>query len=85
MKANFKIFDTTLRDGSYAINFGFTARDTAMIAGKLEEAGIPYIELAHGVGLNGGSKFGAGAATDEEYLKAAAETLTKSKFGAVPL
>jgi len=82
MKANFKIFDTTLRDGSYAINFGFTARDTAIIAGKLEEAGIPYIELAHGVGLNGGSKAGKGAATDEEYLQAAAETLTTSKFGA---
>ncbi len=81
MTANFKILDTTLRDGSYAINFNFTARDTAIISKKLEEAGIPYIEIGHGVGFNGSEKHGQALESDEAYLKAAAEALSTSKFG----
>ena len=44
-----RILDTTLRDGSYVINFQFTARDTAIISGKLDEAGFELIEIGHGV------------------------------------
>jgi 4-hydroxy-2-oxovalerate aldolase len=77
-----EILDTTLRDGSYVIDFQFTAQDTALIASTLEHAGIPWIEIAHGLGL-GAARAGKGdqAATDEAYLKAAAASLTKSKFG----
>jgi len=81
MQANFKILDTTIRDGSYAINFNFTASDTAIISKKLEEAGIPYIEIGHGVGFNGSEKHGKALETDEAYLKATAEVLSTSKFG----
>jgi 4-hydroxy-2-oxovalerate aldolase len=77
-----QILDTTLRDGSYVIDFQFTAQDTALIASTLESAGIPWIEIAHGLGL-GAARAGKGdqAATDEEYLNAAANSLTTSKFG----
>ena len=82
MRKKVKILDTTLRDGSYVINFQFTSTDTELIAAALEKAGFDLIEIGHGVGLNA-SKFGAGAAaqTDEEYLEAAARVLKKAKFG----
>ena len=76
------ILDTTLRDGSYAIDFQFTAQDTAIIAKGLEDAGVEIIEIGHGVGLGASEKgYGKAAETDEDYLKAAAGVLTKSKFG----
>lgn len=77
-----QILETTLRDGSYAINFRFTAYDTAVIAAALEEVGFNLIEIGHGVGLHA-SESGKGQAveTDEAYLRAAAEALTRAKFG----
>ena len=76
------VLESTLRDGSYAINFQFTVSDTATIAANLEKAGINFIEIGHGVGLHA-SESGKGTAieTDEAYLQAAAKVLTKAKFG----
>ena len=79
----FDILDCTLRDGSYVNKFQFTAQDTRFLCKKNEEAGIQYIEIGHGMGMGAyrmGNDFEA-AATDEEYLKAASETVTRSKFG----
>lgn len=77
-----RILETTLRDGSYAIGFRFTASDTAIIAAALEKAGFDLIEIGHGVGLHASeSGKGVAAETDEAYLGAAAEVLTKAKFG----
>ena len=78
---NIKILECTLRDGSYVIDYQFTAKDTAIIASALQNAGFKYIEIGHGLGLNASSCKGKAAETDEEYLKVAQEVLTKSKFG----
>jgi len=75
------ILDCTLRDGSYVINYQFTAKDTAVISLALENAGLRYIEIGHGLGLNASSSKGKAAGTDQEYLKTAHRVLTKSKFG----
>ena len=76
------ILDCTLRDGSYAIDYQFTAEDTAIIAAGLEQAGFELIEIGHGLGLNASnSGKGVAAATDEEYLVAASKVLKKAKFG----
>ena len=76
------ILDTTLRDGSYAIDFSFTTKNTSDICIALQDAGFEYIEIGHGVGLNASnSGFGIATQSDEEYLKAAATVLNKSKFG----
>jgi 4-hydroxy 2-oxovalerate aldolase len=77
-----RLLDTTLRDGSYAINFQFTARDTAIIARELENAGFELIEIGHGVGL-GASEGGHGKAaeTDAAYLEAAAGALRHAIWG----
>lgn len=76
------ILEVTLRDGSYLIDFQFTAEDTATIASGLETVGFRWIEIGHGLGLNA-SKAGKGlaAATDEEYLEAAAQALKHAKWG----
>jgi len=76
------ILETTLRDGSYAINFSFTESDTAIICKKLEEVGFEYIEIGHGVGLNASNAgYGTSTATDEEYMIAAKEVLKNAKYG----
>ena len=77
-----KILETTLRDGSYAINFSFTSKDTSTICKELERAGFEFIEIGHGVGLNASNcGYGQAAQTDEEYMEAAASVLKKAKFG----
>ena len=78
----FNILDTTLRDGSYAINFSFTSADTALLCQKLESAGVEFIEIGHGVGLSASAKgHGKAFQTDAEYMIAANTTLSKSKWG----
>ncbi|MFC1917394.1 4-hydroxy-2-oxovalerate aldolase [Chloroflexota bacterium] len=76
------ILDCTLRDGSYAIDYQFTAEDTAVIAAGLEMAGFEFIEIGHGLGLNAtSSSKGVAASSDQEYLEAASRVLKKAKFG----
>ena len=77
-----KILDCTLRDGSYANNFQFTADDTRNIVQGLEEAGVTLIEVGHGVGLGASEKgFGVAAETDESYLEATADVIKEANWG----
>lgn len=82
MSERVRVLDTTLRDGSYAIDFQFTARDTAVIAAQLEAAGFELIEIGHGVGLGASARdYGRAAETDEAYLVAAADKLKHAMWG----
>lgn len=76
------VLDNTLRDGSYAVDFTFTAADTAAICTALERAGVRYIEVGHGAGL-GATERGIfpAVATDVDYLRAAQSALSSSRFG----
>lgn len=77
-----RILDCTLRDGSYAIDFQFSADDTATIATALEGAGMDLIEVGHGVGLGASRKgLGVAAETDEAYMDAAASALKTAAWG----
>jgi 4-hydroxy 2-oxovalerate aldolase len=77
-----KILDCTLRDGSYVNDFQFTAADTENIVYQLDKVGFSYIEVGHGVGL-GASERGKNiaAASDIEYMQAAAKAVKKGKWG----
>jgi 4-hydroxy 2-oxovalerate aldolase len=76
------VLDNTLRDGSYAVDFSFTATDTATICTALERAGVRDIEVGHGAGLGATARGDhPAAATDEEYLRAARSALTTSRLG----
>lgn len=76
------LLDCTLRDGSYAVNFQFTKRDTIRLCQALEQSGLKMIEIGHGLGLGASSpRYGVAFEADEVYLEAAAETLTHAKWG----
>jgi 4-hydroxy-2-oxovalerate aldolase len=77
-----ELFEVTLRDGSYLIDFQFTANDTATIASALESVGVRWIEVGHGLGMNASEKgHGRAAASDVEYLEAAASALKQARWG----
>lgn len=79
---DFKILDTTLRDGSYVINFQFSAAETRQIAAELQRAGIELIEIGHGIGLGATAKgLGVARETDLSYMEAAAEVVNESLWG----
>jgi 4-hydroxy-2-oxovalerate aldolase len=82
MKQNFKILETTLRDGSYTINYQFNGQETEYIAKILDEIGFEYIEIGPGIGFNA-DKFSQHppAVTDENYIKAARAVVKNGKIG----
>lgn len=74
--------DCTLRDGSYQNDFGFTAQDTTALSAELDRAGFPEIEVGHGLGLMGATRFKrAAGASDEAYIAAARASVKKAKLG----
>jgi 4-hydroxy-2-oxovalerate aldolase len=84
MSESLQILDCTLRDGSYLIDYQFTAEDTYIISLGLERAGFKWIEIGHGTGLRSSEAGkGAAAASDIEYLQAARTALSgmNAKFG----
>ena len=77
-----KILDTTIRDGSYAVDFKFSNKDVQDLVAKSQRIGIEYIEIGHGQGLNASSfEHGFALQTDAEYMDAAREIADKSKLG----
>lgn len=78
-----ELLDCTIRDGSYAIDFKFTAADTALIAGSLEQIGLGWIEVGHGLGL-GASEAGKGVAAshDLDVIEATRARVRAAKIGA---
>jgi 4-hydroxy 2-oxovalerate aldolase len=80
-----EILECTLRDGSYAVDFKFTERDTLILAGVLAKLGFKWIEVGHGVGL-GAARAGKGSmpATDEHLIESAKNVAgsSSSKIGA---
>ncbi len=77
------ILDCTVRDGSYVINYQFSAEDCFVISRALSSSGIELIEVGHGLGV-GAQKKGLGKAreSDSTYIKSAVEAVSgQSKIG----
>lgn len=86
MEKKITLVDTTLRDGSHAVRHSFTEEQVAAIAGKLDECGMPFIELSHGDGLSGSSyTYGFSKVSEYDLLKAASKVIKKSKLTALLL
>lgn len=83
---SFRLTDSTLRDGSHAVAHQFTAEQVTEVVSRLDAAGVPVIEVAHGDGL-GGSSFNYGFShTDEmQLLQAAVAARTQSKIAVLML
>ena len=76
------ILDTTIRDGSYAVDFKFSCCDVRDLVAKSHRIGIEYIEIGHGLGLHASSlEYGYALQTDEEYMDAAREVAGDSRLG----
>jgi isopropylmalate/homocitrate/citramalate synthase len=77
-----EILECTLRDGSYAVDFKFTERDTEVLAGVLAGLGFRWIEVGHGLGL-GAAQAGKGAmpASDERLIEAAKRAAPHAMIG----
>ncbi len=76
------LLDTTLRDGSYAVNFQFSANDTERVVRSLERGGIRYIEIGHGLGLGAYRNHGTSCPSDREHFAAAMAVAEKARIGA---
>ena len=77
-----KILDTTIRDGSYAVDFKISCEDVAEIVTKLEKLNMDYIEIGHGLGLNASSpENGISMHSDLEYMRTARENIDHTPFG----
>ena len=81
MQQSVELFDVTLRDGSYMVDFQFDYDDVVFLFPRLEAIGLRYIEVGHGFGLSASKVKGRAAASDEEYLEAAASSRTSARFG----
>lgn len=71
------ITEVALRDGSHAIAHQYTVDQVLSIAKSLDEANVPYIEVAHGDGLAGSSLQYGTSLTDEMKLIEAAVSICK--------
>jgi 4-hydroxy 2-oxovalerate aldolase len=81
-----RVTDTTLRDGSHAVQHRFTEKDVRAIAGALDRAGVQVIEVTHGDGLNGSSfNYGFSLVRDIELVAAAADEVERAKIGVLLL
>jgi len=80
------VHDMCLRDGMHPKRHQITVEEMVAVAGAMEEAGVPLIEVTHGDGLGGRSvNYGFPAASDEEYLTAVCKAVGNTKVSALLL
>ena len=76
------LFDTTIRDGSYYVDFKLSSEDVRETVDKVSKLGFSYIEIGHGKGLGASSpENGLSMETDIEYMNAANKVRRDSKLG----
>jgi 4-hydroxy 2-oxovalerate aldolase len=81
-----RITDSTLRDGSHAMQHQFTEDQVRGVVHALDRAGVQVIEVSHGDGL-GGSSFNYGFSKVDEFqlIKAAVDEATRAKIAILML
>ncbi|MGG3681796.1 4-hydroxy-2-oxovalerate aldolase [Aeribacillus sp. FSL K6-3256] len=85
-KRDVLITEVALRDGSHAIAHQYTVDQVAKITKALDEANVPYIEVAHGDGLAGSSlQYGLSRTNELELIEAAVSVCKQSKIAVLLL
>lgn len=81
MKKNILVLDPTLRDGSHAIHHQTTDRHLSLYAEAVEKAGVPVLEIGHGLGIGASSlQIGKSLLSDEAMIRAALVKLKNTKL-----
>jgi 4-hydroxy 2-oxovalerate aldolase len=79
-----RLTDTTLRDGSHAVSHRFTPEQIRTVVRKLDEAGIPVIEVSHGAGLHGSTiQQGFSAFPEFELIAEAINSVKQAKIASL--
>jgi 4-hydroxy 2-oxovalerate aldolase len=80
------ITEVALRDGSHAISHQYTVQQVTDVAKVLDEAGVPYIEVAHGDGLGGSSlQYGRSLVDEYQLIEAAVNSCKTTKVAVLLL
>ena len=86
MTADFRLTDSTLRDGSHAVAHQLTENQVRRVVAGLDRAGVPVIEVTHGDGLGGSSfNYGFSHTNEMNLLRVAVETAANSKIAVLML
>ena len=83
---DYRLIDSTLRDGSHAISHQYYAEDVIRIVAGLDAAGVQVIEIAHGDGLGGSSfNYGFSAVPEKELIAQACQTAQRAQIACLML
>jgi 4-hydroxy 2-oxovalerate aldolase len=83
---DYRLIDSTLRDGSHAISHQYYAEDVVRIVRGLDAAGVQVIEIAHGDGLGGSSfNYGFSAVPEKELIAQACAATTNARIACLLL
>ncbi|RAS83653.1 4-hydroxy-2-oxovalerate aldolase [Priestia endophytica] len=78
--------EVALRDGSHAIAHQYTVDQVLQIAKALNDAHVPYIEVAHGDGMGGSSlQYGLSRTNELELIEAAVSVCDQTKVAVLLL
>lgn len=77
------LFDSTLRDGSHAVNQQLSLKNVEEYCEAVDSVGMYTVIVGHGNGLGASSlQVGLALLSDEQMLTAAKKKLTRTKLGA---
>jgi 4-hydroxy 2-oxovalerate aldolase len=86
MSTDYRLIDSTLRDGSHAISHQYDADEVIAIVRGLDRAGVQVIEIAHGDGLGGSSfNYGFSKVDEKELIAQACQAATNAKIAVLLL
>jgi len=83
MNKKINVLDVTIRDGSYAVGFGYTKEDVRAIVRRLNSSGVEWAEIGHGLGFGSDKAGFPHKATDIEQIRAAALPSGRIKLGVI--
>ncbi len=81
-----RITDSTLRDGSHAMQHQYTEEQVRGVVHALDRAGVQVIEVSHGDGLGGSSfNYGFSKVDELQLIRAAVDEATQAKIAVLML
>ena len=85
-ETDLRITDSTLRDGSHAMQHQYTEEQVRGVVHALDAAGVQVIEVSHGDGLGGSSfNYGFSKVDENQLIRAAVEEATRARIAVLIL